>query len=85
MILGFFKFITPETEALNIIDVLDETEITYTVVDEDGIISIDTGDQFECYNYYDSLDSVKITLETDHKVISNNADEVASLTYHAKK
>lgn len=44
-----------------------------TIIDE--IVTIDTGTNFKCYEYYDNLETIKIVLKTNHEVISTNADE----------
>lgn len=47
----------------------------------DGIVTIETGNNFECYDYYEFLDSVKVVIKTNHKVIDNNADEKNGNSY----
>lgn len=49
------------------------------VVDED-IVTISTGN-FECYDFYDNLENIKIVFETNYKVISTNADVVEDDSY----
>lgn len=46
-----------------------------------GVVTIETGNDFECYDYYELLDSVKVVINTNHKVISNNADEKKGNSY----
>jgi len=51
-------------------------------VSVDGdIVTIDTGNDFKCYEYYENLETVKVVLKTNHKVISTNADEQNGDTY----
>lgn len=45
-----------------------------TVVEKDNIITIQTGNDFECYKDYDNLESIEIRFKTNHKVISTNSD-----------
>ena len=47
----------------------------------DDVITIDTGNDFKCYEYYENLETVKVVLKTNHKVISTNADEQNGDTY----
>lgn len=49
------------------------------IVDED-IVTISTAN-FECYDFYDNLENVKIVFETNYKVISTNADVVENDSY----
>lgn len=46
-----------------------------------GIVKLETGDNFECYDYYELLDSVKVVINTNHKVIESNADEKKGNSY----
>ena len=46
------------------------------IENNDGIITINTGSNFECYEFYDNLESVRVVFKTNHKVISTNAEEV---------
>lgn len=52
---------------------------TFEVTDE--YFYIDSGVYFSCFEYYDYLDSLKIILKTNHKVLSNNADEIKNDKY----
>ena len=52
------------------------------IVDISGdIVIINTGDDFECYDLYDNLDTIKVEFKTNHKVLSSNADEVKNGKY----
>ena len=42
-------------------------------VNED-IVTINTGEEFECYDLYEYLENVKVVFKTNHKVISANSD-----------
>lgn len=42
---------------------------------------INTGSEFNCFDYYEYLDEIKIVLKTNYKVDSNNADSVRNNTY----
>lgn len=47
----------------------------------DNIVTINTGDDFRCYEYYENLDSIKVILKTDYKVVSSNAHSVKNGKY----
>ena len=51
------------------------------VSETDGIVNISTGTSFECFDYYDSLDTIKVVFKTNHKVKSTNSDEKHGDTY----
>lgn len=55
----------------------------FSLVNSDQMIRISSGNQFMCLNGDDGLsaDSVSITIKTDMKVISNNADKVSGNSY----
>ncbi len=40
-----------------------------------GIVTIETGNNFKCYDYYENLDTIRVVFKTNHKVISTNALE----------
>ncbi len=46
-----------------------------------NIISIDTGSNFECYDFYENLESVRVVFKTNHKVISTNSDSKEGNSY----
>lgn len=48
---------------------------------ENNIVTINTGDNFKCYEYYEYLESVSVILTTNHKVISSNAHKVEDNKY----
>lgn len=47
----------------------------------DDVVTINTGSNFKCFQYYDILESVKVVFKTNHEVISTNADEVDGDSY----
>lgn len=47
----------------------------------DSIVTINTGTNFTCYDFYDNLETIKVVLTTNHKVISSNADIVEDNKY----
>lgn len=49
--------------------------------EEDNIVTLNTGDDFRCYEYYENLDSIKVVLKTDYKVVSSNAHSVENGKY----
>lgn len=52
-----------------------------TVNIDENIVTINTGSDFECYEFYDNLESVRVIFKTNHEVISANADEVENGSY----
>lgn len=61
--------------------VLNQCYTNPIVNKEDDVVTIDTGSNFNCYDYYDNLDNIKIVLKTNHKIISTNADFVDGDSY----
>lgn len=51
------------------------------ITDKDDIVTINTGTEFMCYDYYENLDTIRFVFKTNHKVISNNADSVSGNSY----
>lgn len=46
------------------------------VVELNGdIVTIKTGSNFECFDYYQNLNTIQVKFKTNHKVISTNCDE----------
>lgn len=45
------------------------------------VVTINTGSNFKCFEYYNILESVKVVFKTNHEVISTNADEVDGDSY----
>lgn len=54
--------------------VLNQCYINPSVTIVDDVVTIDTGSDFKCYEYYQSLDTIKVIFKTNHKVISTNAE-----------
>ena len=54
--------------------VINQCYTNSSVITEENIVVIDTGNEFTCYEFYDTLDSIKVVFKTNHKVISTNAD-----------
>jgi len=52
-----------------------------TMVENGNIITFSTGNDFKCYEYYDNLETIKIVLKTNYKVISSNAEIVDGNKY----
>lgn len=48
---------------------------------ENGIVTVETGKDFKCYEYYELLDNVRVVINTNHKVIDSNADEKKGNSY----
>jgi len=61
--------------------VLNQCYTNPTLNKVDDIVTIDTGTNFDCYDLYENLDSIKIVLKTNHKIVSTNADLVDGNSY----
>ena len=48
---------------------------------EENIVHINTGNNFNCYEYYENLETIQVILTTNHKVISSNAEVVEGNKY----
>lgn len=48
---------------------------------EDNIVKFSTGEDFSCYEYYNNLETITIVLETNHNVISSNAQTIEDNKY----
>lgn len=70
-------------EAENIINssVINQCYTNPKVTKIDNTITINTGDDFKCYQYYENLDEIKVIFKTNNKVISSNADMVEDDKY----
>ena len=71
----------------NILKSLDNSSIIYqcykepSIIINENIVTIDTGSNFECFDLYDNLENVEISLNTNNKVLTNNADNVIDNKY----
>ena len=45
------------------------------------IVRIDTGDDFNCFDFYDNIENIKVVIKTTNKVLSSNADQVIGNSY----
>lgn len=61
--------------------ILNQCYINPSVEVKNDIVYIDTGIQFQCFEYYETLESIKIVLKTNHKVVSTNASEQKGNSY----
>lgn len=52
-----------------------------SITESNEIITIDTGDNFQCYDIYDNLEEVTVKFKTDHKITSHNANSKTKGTY----
>lgn len=62
-------------------DILNMCYKSYNIISEENKIYLSTGREFNCFTTLDELDSVKIILTTNHKVIKHNADQVDNERY----
>lgn len=60
---------------------LNQCYINPQMTESENIVKINTGSDFKCYEYYNTLDTVKVIFKTNHKVISSNADIVEGNKY----
>lgn len=72
---------TSTNEQLFNSSILNQCYINPVVDIRDGIVTLNTGNNFKCYEYYDNLDEIKIILKTNHEVISTNAEEIHGNSY----
>ena len=68
------EYNSQKLESLENANVLNLCYTNPTITVDKNIVKIKTGDNFECYDLYENLESVKVTFKTNHKVISTNAD-----------
>lgn len=61
--------------------ILNQCYINPKVTTIDGIVTIDTGTNFKCYEYYDNLDTIKIVFKTNHEVVSTNSTQKDGNSY----
>ena len=55
--------------------ILNQCYTSPYVEKSDNIITIETGNDFNCYEYYDNLESIEVIFKTNHEVILTNANE----------
>lgn len=61
--------------------ILNQCYINPSVNVLDGIVTIDTGSNFKCYEYYSNLDTIKVVFKTNHDIIYTNAEEIDGDSY----
>lgn len=61
--------------------VLNQCYIGAEVVEDNENIIINTGDNFKCYEYYENLETIKISFKTNHDVIETNAMKIDGNEY----
>ncbi len=72
------------TNTINSIEnssILNQCYINPRVTVNGSEVTLDTGFNFKCYEYYENLETIKIVLKTNYKVISTNADEESNGKY----
>lgn len=60
---------------------INQCYINPQMIEDENIITINTGNNFKCYEYYENLETIKVVFKTNHKVISSNADIVEDNKY----
>ena len=75
------KYSRVRAKSLEGSSVINQCYSDFEVRTEGNIVTIDTGDEFECYELYENLDSIKVVFKTNHKVIYTNADYVEGNKY----
>lgn len=48
---------------------------------ENNILTIDSGTNFTCFDNYELFETLEVTIDTDYKVLSNNANDVNGNKY----
>lgn len=61
--------------------ILNQCYDDFNVSTRDGIVTVETGNNFKCYEYYENLDSIKIIFKTNHKVINTNSQKKEGNSY----
>ena len=75
------EYTSRDLEGINDLTFLSQCYENPSVSTEDSIVTINTGNEFNCYDYYDNLGNIKVIFETNHKVISTNADTIENGSY----
>lgn len=75
------EYSSSSSESVMDLSLLNQCYANPTVEIYNGIVTLDTGDDFECYEYYDNLNNIKVILNTNHKVISTNAEVLDDGSY----
>lgn len=63
------------------LSLLNQCYNDYYVSDTSDIVQISTGENFTCNDYYNNLESFKVVIKTNHKVLSSNATRVEGNKY----
>ena len=74
------KYSNDSLESLENSSVINQCFNNPSISVEDNIVNIDTG-EFECFDLYDNLDSIRIVFKTNHKVLDANADTIENDSY----
>lgn len=74
------KYSNDSLESLENSSVINQCFNNPSISVEDNIVYIDTG-EFECFDLYDNLDSIRIVFKTNHKVLDTNADTIENDSY----
>lgn len=74
------KYSNDSLESLENSSVINQCFNNPSISVEDNIVYIDTG-EFECFDLYDNLDSIRIVFKTNHKVLDANADTIENDSY----
>lgn len=74
------KYSNDSLESLENSSVINQCFNNPSISVEDNIVYIDTG-EFECFDLYDNLDSIRIAFKTNHKVLDTNADTIENDSY----
>lgn len=63
------------------LSLLNQCYNDYYVSNTSDIVQISTGENFTCNDYYNNLESFKVVIKTNHKVLSSNATRVEGNKY----
>ncbi len=75
------EYTSSSSKSVDNLSILNQCYTNYKVNINDDIVTVDTGTDFGCYEYYENLDKIKVILKTNHKVISTNADSMEDGSY----
>ena len=75
------EYYSEETQELINSSAINQCYTNPKIEVKDNIIYFDTGSEFNCYEYYENLETINIVLKTNHKVILSNADRVDDNKY----
>lgn len=67
------KFSTDNLDSVLNSSILNQCYMDPVVEITDNIVTIETGNEFECYEYYNNLETIEVRFTSNHKIISTNS------------